>query len=87
MNKTRTLGSGNRKYTPIWKQLKEKTECRIKCPVEDVYTIIRAVAKEKNRDKNRPQHKVIKHSIKQTQKNGEVEIYFSLVTEVTINNL
>lgn len=85
MQTQKPLSSGTRKYTPIWREIKEKGECSIRCPVSDVYTIIRAVQKEKNRDKNRPKMKVLEHDI--SGSGEKTQIKFRLVTQITINDL
>lgn len=85
--KTVTLSSGTRKYSPVWRKIKEFGECRIKCPVEDVVTIVKAVGKEKGRDKNAPAKKELRHRVKATEKNGEVQVTFVLINKVTLDDL
>ena len=87
MTQNVTLSSGARKYSPIWKQIKEKGECRITCPVKDVVTIVKAVGKEKARDKKPPPKKALVHKVVGTDKPGEASIIFSLETKVTLEDL
>lgn len=78
---TVVLGSGYRKYTPIWRALKEKGVCVVKCTREDTLTVYNGVRKEKVRDSHKPKARVIETEM------TEDGIIFRLVEDTSINNL
>jgi len=51
------MGSGIRKYAPIWLKIKETGSCEVQCSREDTLSITNMVRKERSQDKNKPKGK------------------------------
>lgn len=75
------MGSGIRKYAPVWQKLKEKGECYIACSREDTLSIVNMVRKERTRDKSKPKGKKLSIEVTSTG------IKFKLIEDTSINNL
>lgn len=83
--------TGNRKYGPVWKRLKELGYCKVETlTTEATLTTINGVKKEKSQDKNKPKDKVLKivttDGITADKKPCTI-IEFKLVVDTSINNL
>jgi len=85
--KTIRMGTGVKKYDPIWRNLKDKGFCRISCTNEDILTITNGVKKHKAQDKHKPNGKKLAIRVVPTDDPSKVNIEFRLVTDTSINNL
>lgn len=79
-----TLSSGGRKYTPILKELVNKSICAVQCAARDIPTIMAGVKKEKVRWVRRnlwPKGKALKIDVE------DEKLTFKMITDTSVNNL